>query len=65
VRVTFIPAALLIGVWFLMQLINVGTVASVQTGGVAYMAHIGGMIFGAVTARFFEDPGRVAERSVP
>jgi membrane associated rhomboid family serine protease len=65
VRVTFIPAALLIGVWFLMQLINVGTVASVQTGGVAYMAHIGGMIFGAITARLFEDPRRVAERWVP
>ncbi len=28
-----------------------GSVANVQTGGVAYMAHIGGMIFGALTAR--------------
>lgn len=62
VRVTFIPAALLIGVWFLIQLVNVGAVASVETGGVAYMAHIGGMIFGALTARLFEDRRRVAER---
>jgi len=59
VRVTFIPAALLIGVWFLIQLFSVGTVANVQTGGVAYMAHIGGIVFGIVTARLFVDPRRV------
>ena len=62
VRVTFIPAALLIVVWFLIQLLNAGSVANVQTGGVAYLAHIGGCIFGAVTARWFEDPQRVAEQ---
>ena len=62
VRMTFIPAALLIGVWFLIQLFNAGSVASVQTGGVAYLAHVGGFIFGAVTARFIEDPRRIAER---
>ena len=59
VRVTFIPAALLIGFWFLTQLVHVGTVAHSQTGGVAYLAHVGGFIFGALTARFFEDPKRV------
>src|SRR5215471_4518034 len=59
VRVTFIPAALLIGVWFLIQLFSVGTVANVQVGGVAYMAHIGGMVFGIVTARPFLDARRV------
>ena len=59
VRVTFIPAALLIGFWFLTQLFNVGSVAAVQTGGVAYVAHVGGFIFGAATARFFEDPQRL------
>jgi membrane associated rhomboid family serine protease len=61
VRVTFIPAAILIGFWFLTQLLNAGAVASVQTGGVAYLAHVGGCIFGAVTARWFEDPQRLAE----
>jgi hypothetical protein len=39
VRATFIPAALLIVVWFLIQLINAGSVANVQTIGVAYLAH--------------------------
>ena len=60
VRVTFIPAALLIGFWFLIQLFNVGSVAAVQTGGVAYVAHVGGFIFGAATARLFEDRRRLA-----
>ncbi len=54
-RITFIPAGLLIGLWFLIQLFNqVGAVADVQGGGVAYAAHVGGFIFGAVTGRFFE-----------
>jgi len=55
VQVRYIPAALLIGVWFLMQLVNLGAVAPQQAaGGVAYAAHVGGFIFGAVTARLFE-----------
>jgi membrane associated rhomboid family serine protease len=56
VKVTFIPAALLIGFWFLTQLVHAGAVAHVQTGGVAYLAHVGGFAFGAVTARWFEHP---------
>jgi membrane associated rhomboid family serine protease len=52
IRVTYIPAVLLIGFWFLIQLLNVvGSVATVQTGGVAYLAHVGGFVFGVVTAR--------------
>ncbi len=61
-RITFIPAALLIGIWFLVQLLSFGVIADVQSGGVAYLAHIGGIIFGSVTARLFEDPRRLAER---
>lgn len=61
VRITLVPAALLIGFWFLTQLINAGSVAAVQTGGVAYMAHVGGFIFGAATARLLEDPQRLAD----
>jgi membrane associated rhomboid family serine protease len=58
VRVTLIPAALLIGVWFLIQLWNAGSVATVQTGGVAYLAHVGGFLFGAVFGRVFADSDR-------
>jgi rhomboid family protein len=60
VRVTLIPAALLIGVWFLIQLFNVGSVATVESGGVAYVAHVAGALFGAVTVRLFQDPRRGA-----
>src|SRR5262252_2829757 len=58
-RIRFIPAALLIGFWFLTQLFHAGRVAQVQTGGVAYLAHIGGFIFGAATARLFEGQRRI------
>lgn len=56
VRVTFIPAALMIGIWFVIQIFDqVGSVADVQSaGGVAYAAHIGGCLFGILTGRFFE-----------
>src|ERR1700689_1872098 len=40
VQVTMIPAALLIGFWFLTQLFSAGSVAQVQGGGVAYLAHL-------------------------
>ena len=57
IRVSYVPAGLLIGVWFLMQFVSLGTVAHQQSaGGVAYAAHVGGFIFGAVTARLFERP---------
>jgi membrane associated rhomboid family serine protease len=60
VRIKLIPAALLIGVWFLIQLLNVGSVATVQSGGVAYAAHVGGAIFGMIFARRFEDRQRLS-----
>ncbi len=53
IRITFIPAALLIGIWFLIQLFNAGAVANVQSGGVAYLAHVGGFVFGVATARLW------------
>jgi membrane associated rhomboid family serine protease len=66
VRVEYITSALLIGVWFLLQLLSIGSITTgpTQSGGVAYLAHVGGFIFGAVTARLFEDPKRIARQSV-
>ena len=63
VRVAYVPAALLIGVWFLSQLLNLGAVVKVAhpAGGVAYAAHVGGFIFGAVATRLFEGRQRLAE----
>jgi membrane associated rhomboid family serine protease len=66
ITVTVIPASVLIGIWFLIQLFSqVGSVVAAQSGGgVAYMAHVGGFIFGAIVARLFEDPRRIAAQSV-
>lgn len=60
--ITIVPAILLVGFWFLTQLLSeVGALADVQSGGVAYMAHIGGFAFGLLAARVFELPQNVAE----
>jgi membrane associated rhomboid family serine protease len=54
-RITLIPSVLLIGVWFLTQVFSqLGSIAAVQSGGVAYMAHIGGFVYGAIAGRGFE-----------
>ncbi|MDP3046006.1 MAG: rhomboid family intramembrane serine protease [Chloroflexota bacterium] len=59
VRITFVPAVLLVGLWILVQVVSqVGVVTQDDVGGgVAYMAHIGGFVFGAITARLFEVRG--------
>jgi len=66
-RITMIPAFLLIGGWFLIQLVSFGAITNGPTsgasgggGGVAYMAHIGGIAFGAIFARLFEHADRIA-----
>ncbi len=64
-RVAFVPAIVLVGLWFVSQLFSeVGSVTSADAalGGVAYMAHIGGFVFGVIAARLFEVPDRVAAR---
>jgi membrane associated rhomboid family serine protease len=60
IRITFIPASILIVFWFLTQVFNAGTVAHTQTGGVAYLAHVGGFIFGVLTGRLFEQRSPIA-----
>ena len=55
IDIALIPAVVLIGLWFLLQLFSAtGAMTQTQSGGVAYMAHVGGFVFGAITNRFFE-----------
>jgi membrane associated rhomboid family serine protease len=54
------PGAGLIGFWSLTQLFNLEWVTKAQIGGVACTAHVAGAVFGTLTARFFEDPERLA-----
>lgn len=61
--VTNISAIVLIGLWFVLQVISalgILSTAHVQQGGVAFMAHVGGFLFGAILGRLLEDPKRVA-----
>lgn len=67
VQVTMVRAFVLVGFWFLTHVISAtGVLATsdAQQGGVAYTAHVGGFLFGAILGRLFEDPARIAEESV-
>jgi len=63
-RTVPVPAVLVLGFWFLMQLLNgLGSLHFRQTGGIAWFAHIGGFVAGAVLIFFFEKKrGRVIVR---
>ena len=57
-----IPAWVFLGLWFLYQLIeaNFGLFSTMANGGgVAFFAHVGGFIFGAVVARLLAGAGRI------
>ena len=57
-----IPAYIVLGLWFLYQLIeaNFGLLASNSDGeGVAFFAHVGGFVFGFIVARWLTRTGRV------
>src|SRR4030095_5592143 len=47
-RVMFLPAIYLLGFWFIMQLLPGFLSIGSQEGGVAYFAHIGGFVAGAL-----------------
>jgi membrane associated rhomboid family serine protease len=54
-RVVQVPALIVIGIWIVLQFFSgVGSIAdTAQTGGVAYMAHIGGFVAGFVLTFLF------------
>jgi membrane associated rhomboid family serine protease len=50
----WLPAWVVLGAWFILQLFNgVGAVTAGIDTGVAFFAHIGGFVFGAVVALLF------------
>lgn len=52
ITVTMLPAWMMIGYWFLLQIISgVLSLGDASTGGVAFFAHIGGFIAGFVLVR--------------
>ena len=66
-----VPAALVLGFWFVLQLLDglgsLGVTSATEVGGVAFFAHIGGFAFGAAVAllvRLARGAGRPPMRTV-
>jgi membrane associated rhomboid family serine protease len=60
--VAHVPAIVVLGFWILIQFINgIGSMATTsETGGVAYMAHIGGFVAGLALVKLMTPTRRVA-----
>jgi membrane associated rhomboid family serine protease len=55
-RTMYVPAALVLGLWFVMQVLSGGMSLGREGGGVAFFAHIGGFLAGMVLIGFFKHP---------
>jgi membrane associated rhomboid family serine protease len=54
-----IPAVIFIGLWFIAQFLSgIGSLGAVNTGGIAWWAHIGGFVIGLIFARAAASFGR-------
>lgn len=54
IRLLFIPAWIILGFWFVFQLLSGGLAGDQTTGGVAFWAHVGGFIAGAFLVGVFK-----------
>jgi membrane associated rhomboid family serine protease len=66
-QVIQMPALIVIGIWIVLQFFSgVGSIANTaETGGVAYMAHIGGFVAGFVLTFLFRGSGRERATTAP
>ncbi len=56
IRTILLPASLILGIWFAIQLFSALSSGGGADGGVAFMAHIGGFVAGALLFKFFQKP---------
>jgi membrane associated rhomboid family serine protease len=56
-RLMYVPAAVVLGLWFVMQVLSGGMSLGREGGGVAFFAHIGGFLAGMALIGFFKRPG--------
>ncbi len=60
-----IPAVVMLGVWFILQAVPAVSQFSSPDiaggGGVAYLAHVGGFVFGLLAIKLFADRARVSQ----
>ena len=58
-RLRMVPAIVVLGLWFLLQLFSgIGSFSAPDQGGTAFFAHIGGFIFGLAAGWLFKERGR-------
>ena len=60
VQTVAVPAAFMLLYWLLLQLIGGATSLGSEGGGVAFWAHVGGFVTGALLVLLFRDPALVA-----
>jgi membrane associated rhomboid family serine protease len=54
-----VPAIIVLGLWIVFQVVNsVGTLGGIETGSIAYAAHIGGFIAGLLLIGWFDKKNR-------
>ena len=56
-----VPAYLMLGYWFLLQIVGGLPTLAAEGGGVAFWAHAGGFIAGALLIRLFQNDALVAQ----
>ena len=59
VQRTVVPAFLMLGYWFLLQILGGIPALAAEAGGVAFWAHVGGFVAGVVLVSVFTKPERV------
>jgi membrane associated rhomboid family serine protease len=56
VGMTRVPAGIVLGMWFVTQLVSGGMTVGAKGGGVAFFAHIGGFVAGMALIGIFKRP---------
>ncbi len=54
VRLIYLPAGVVLGFWFILQILNGSAVRSQSSGGIAFWAHVGGFIAGVLLVGLFK-----------
>ena len=63
-QVLLVPAWVMLGLWFVLQLVSgVTSLGAADVGGVAFWAHVGGFVAGALLVWLFRDKEAVARQN--
>jgi membrane associated rhomboid family serine protease len=57
-----VPAVYMLGYWFFLQILGGIPALASESGGVAFWAHAGGFIAGAILVNLFKNPKLLAQR---